>query len=149
MKTYLLLTMLVFPAAWLRGEEAPAEAPAPAPKLVPRAIPGMPALPAPEPPSSPQSPQSPQQPLLPLMSRTAVTGDKDQEAETRPEIPKSDRARIVYIHRRETLPEELTKDLPERPKKPAAPAKVQVQVRDAAIKIIPKSEVEKLILSKN
>lgn len=132
--------MLVFPAAWLPGEEAhaPAHSPAPAPKLVPRGIPGMPAMPAPQP---------PQQPPLPLVSRPAASGDND--VETRPAPAKSDRAQIVYIHRRETLPPELRKDLPERPKKPAAPAKVQVQVRDAATKIIPKSEVEKRILSKN
>lgn len=132
--------MLVFPAAWLPGEEphAPAKTPAPAPKLVPRGIPGMPAMPA---------LQAPQQPLLPLVSRAAESGDKD--AETRPAPAMSDRAQIVYIHRRETLPDELKKDLPERKEQPAAPAKVQVQVRDAAIKIIPKSEVKELITSKN
>lgn len=117
MKT-LLLTLLL-PAACLQAVE-------PAPKLVPRPIPGLTLPTATEPPPIISS-------VKPSIPQTVVV-----PASTNP-----DQARVLYIHRRATLPVELTRDLPV-----AAPQKVSssnVQVRQGSVKIIPKNQVANLL----
>lgn len=134
--TFLLLGLL--PVAGIA-----AEPPAPVKKLVPRPIPGLelplpealveeltglfqteaPARPAPAP--APATAQVPQTPVPP-----AQAGSMEQ-------------ARVVYIHRRATLPAKYTQDLPK-----AEPVKgtqsMPVQVSEGTVKIIPKSEVGRL-----
>ncbi|SKA82414.1 hypothetical protein SAMN02745166_00904 [Prosthecobacter debontii] len=99
----------------------------PAPKLVPRPIPGLETLqPTPEPSVNPQRSAFP-----PVTTPTPVikTGNPDQ-------------ARVVFIHRRSTLPPELIKDLPVRDQKTAD--SFQLQVKQGPVKIIPKERVAEL-----
>lgn len=121
MKTSSLLLALVLPATALLADEQS--------KLVPRPIPGMPALSAPAPVSAPAS-------VAPVMSPGAV------------QIANPDRARVVYIHRRATLPMELTKDLPVNKATSASPA-TMLNVRPGAVKIIPKAQVAQIIIPKS
>ncbi|TDU70889.1 hypothetical protein EI77_02007 [Prosthecobacter fusiformis] len=127
MKTFALLASLLFPCAILHAED-PAPAP---PKLVPRPIPGLAAV----------TPVVP----TPAPATAAVRG---WEVSDKPALPaSSDQARILYIHRRATLPPALAAKV-----RPAPEAKVsapQVQVRQNAVRIIPKSEAAKLVITKN
>ncbi len=53
-----------------------------------------------------------------------------------------ERARVVFVHRRERLPESLTRTLPPAPAAAgAAEAEIQVSSRPARLRIIPKAEV--------
>ncbi|HAL73200.1 MAG TPA: hypothetical protein DCP71_15655 [Verrucomicrobiales bacterium] len=100
----------------------------PAPKLVPRPIPGL-TLPSPE-----------EAPLIQPLKTPSV--------QPSPAIltVNPDQARVLYIHRRATLPAEFTKDLPAPSAAPAASADAtNLQVRQGAIKIIPKSQVANLL----
>jgi len=95
----------------------------PAPKLVPRPIPGL--------------------------SLSAVQAPKAQAAPTTVKMPvvtsdNPDQARVLYIHRRATLPPELTQNLP-RPETNKKAASPQIQVRQGSVKIIPKAEVAGLL----
>jgi hypothetical protein len=90
-------------------------------KLVPRPIPGMAAT----------APVKAAGPLIKTVS-------SQQAAATPGTNP--DRARILFIHRRATLPAELTKNLPASSAAPTAPAPM-LNVRKGAVKIIPKTEV--------
>jgi len=97
-------------------------------KLVPRPIPGM-AAPAPAKAAAALKPVSSQQ-------AAAAPG-------TNP-----DRARILYIHRRATLPAELTKNLPASPAAATVPA-AMLNVRQGVVKIIPKAEVAQSLKPQN
>ena len=53
-----------------------------------------------------------------------------------------ERARVVFVHRRERLPESLTRTLPPAPAAAgAAEAEIPVSSRPARLRIIPKAEV--------
>lgn len=90
-------------------------------KLVPRPIPGM-AAPAPA------------KAAAPLVRPVSA-----QQASAAP-AANPDRAHILFIHRRATLPAELTKNLPASPAAATVPA-AMLNVRQGAVKIIPKAEV--------
>lgn len=96
------------------------------PKLVPRPIPGM-AAPTPvKPETAPAKPVVPQPTVAPLVANT-------------------DRARVLYIHRRATLSVELTKDFPASQQADTT-STTMLNVRESTVKIIPKSEVPKMII---
>ncbi|MEN3943758.1 hypothetical protein WJU23_20830 [Prosthecobacter sp. SYSU 5D2] len=125
MKRHTLLATLLLPGPLLLAEEPPA-----APRLVPRPIPGMPAIPAIQPPALKAAP---------VIPGGQADGDKAV-------LPKDDQARVIYIHRRATLPTELTQNLPVAKKtKTSAP---QIQVIQPAVKIIPKSQAQALVSAK-
>lgn len=88
-------------------------------KFVPRPIPGM-AAPAP--------------------AKAAAPLIKPGSAQQTAAAANLDRARILFIHRRATLPAELTKNLPASPAAATVPA-AMLNVRQGAVKIIPKTEV--------
>jgi hypothetical protein len=95
-------------------------------KLVPRPIPGMAAA----------APVKAAAPLIKPVSsqqQAAAAAGANQ-----------DRARVLYIHRRATLPAEFTKNLPASPAEATAPS-AMVNVRQGAVKIIPKSEVAQIL----
>ncbi|MFC5454217.1 hypothetical protein [Prosthecobacter fluviatilis] len=93
-------------------------------KLVPRPIPGMAAA----------APVKAAAPLIkPVSSQQAAAAGANP-----------DRARVLYIHRRATLPAEITKSLPAATAEAAAPS-AMVNVRQGAVKIIPKSEVAQIL----
>lgn len=110
--------------------------PPPAPrKLVPRPIPGL-ELPLPEALITPLFPEpTPPAPATPSPATTYPTPS------TTP-----DQARIVYIHRRATLPAQFTHDLPAAAvaKSPGQATAMPIRVSDGAVKIIPKSEAAKM-----
>lgn len=132
--TFLLLGLL--PVAGIA-----AEPPAPVKKLVPRPIPGLelpqpealvqeltemfqikaPARPAPAPGQALQTPAKP-----------AQAGSVEQA-----------QARVVYIHRRATLPAKYTQDLP-KAERVKDTQNMPVQVSEGTVKIIPKNEVGRL-----
>lgn len=59
-----------------------------------------------------------------------------------PAPPAGERARVVFVHRRERLPEALTRALPPVPAAAAAAgAEIPVSSRPARLRIIPKAEV--------
>lgn len=121
MKTRSLLLSLLFPPAALLAVEPP--------KLVPRPIPGMPSfkpVEAAAPTVIPLTPTSQEAPLL---------------------ITNPDRARVLYIHRRSTLPAELTRNIPTSPAAPSASSSM-LNVRQGSVKIIPKSQVAQIIMPK-
>lgn len=121
MKTRSLLLILLFPfTAVLAADPV---------KLVPRPIPGMP---APTPVKAAVAPVT-----LASTQRPASTL-----------ITNPDRARILYIHRRATLPAELTKSLPASQAAPTVSA-TMLNVRQGAVKIIPKSQVAQIITPKS
>ncbi len=120
MKTRPLLLTLLFAAAAVCAVEPP--------KLVPRPIPGLPAPTPDKAAVAPAALASAQQPILTL-------------------ITNPDRARVLYIHRRATLPAELTKNLPTSQAAPTTSA-TMLNVRQGAVKIIPKSEVPQVITPK-
>jgi hypothetical protein len=60
-----------------------------------------------------------------------------------------DQARVVYIHRRSTLPAEMTKDLPVNNPATSAPATTMLHVRQGVVKIIPKAQVAQLVSPKS
>jgi len=121
MKTYTLLIALFLSVGPLFAEE-------PAPKLVPRPIPGLPSLPANDPEPIPNKrPQA-----TTVIPATLIT---------------TDRARILAIHRRASLPVEFTRDLPAPQAQPAA--STHLQLRQSAVKIIPKTEVAEHTKSKD
>ena len=92
-------------------------------KFVPRPIPGM-AAPAPAKAAAPM--------VKPVSAQQAAAA---AAAAANP-----DRARILFIHRRATLPAELTKNLPASPAAATVPA-AMLNVRQGAVKIIPKADV--------
>lgn len=94
-------------------------------KLVPRPIPGM-AAPAPV-----------------KAASAAVKPVSSQQAVAAPGA-NPDRARILYIHRRATLPAEFTKNLPASPAEATVPT-AMLNVRQGAVKIIPKAEVAQIL----
>lgn len=94
-------------------------------KLVPRPIPGMAAA-------------APVKAAAPLIKPVS----SQQQAAAAGANP--DRARVLYIHRRATLPAEITKSLPAATAEAAAPS-AMVNVRQGAVKIIPKSEVAQIL----
>jgi hypothetical protein len=122
MKTSSLLLALLVPATSLLAEEAP--------QLVPRPIPGLPA-PTEAAETATISPAAPV-PAVPQASALMTNPD---------------RARVVYIHRRATLPAELTKDLPVNKATASAPA-TMLNVRPGAVKIIPRAQVAQMLTSK-
>lgn len=97
------------------------------PKLVPQPIPGM-AAPTP-------------------VQTTAAAVKPAVAQQTTPQVVNTDRARILYIHRRATLPAELTKNLSTSQPDPTV-STTMLNVRTSAVKIIPKSEVAQIIASK-
>ncbi len=98
-------------------------------KLVPRPIPGM-AAPAPA-----------------KAAPTLIKPAPSQQAAAAPGT-NPDRARILFIHRRATLPAELTKNLPASPAQATVPA-AMLNVRQGAVKIIPKTEVAQILKPQN
>ena len=120
MKTRLLFHILLFAQVAIQAAEPP--------KLVPRPIPGM-AAPTPATAAAAPTTFSSTQPTAPILS------------------PKPDVARILYIHRRATLPSELTKNLP-APQADSTVSATMLNVRQSAVKIIPKSEVLQITTSK-
>lgn len=118
MKT--LLHFFVFAGSLVAADSAP--------KLVPRPIPGL-TLPSPE-----------EAPLIQPLKTPSVQPSPAILAVN------PDQARVLYIHRRATLPAEFTKDLPAPSGAPATSADAtNLQVRQGAIKIIPKSQVANLL----
>lgn len=89
-------------------------------KFVPRPIPGM-AAPAPAKAAAPL--------IKPVSAQQAAAAAANP-----------DRARILFIHRRATLPAEFTKNLPASPAAATVPA-AMLNVRQGAVKIIPKADV--------
>ncbi len=122
MKISSLLLALLVPATALLAEEAP--------QLVPRPIPGLPAPTE----GAEKATISPALPAPAVPQASAL-------------MTNPDRARVVYIHRRATLPAELTKDLPVSKGTAAAPA-TMLNVRPGAVKIIPKAQVAQILTSK-
>ena len=134
MKLHTLLTSLLFPGQLVLAEE-PAQ-----PKLAPRPIPGMEAV------------------VTALTAPAALEAKETHEAVTNPPVPgwetvekkpvsaNRDQARVLYIHRRATLPAALVKDLPVP--QPIQVSRQQVQVRLGAVKIIPKSQAAALVTAK-
>ncbi|GEP42320.1 hypothetical protein [Brevifollis gellanilyticus] len=125
MKTSSLLLALVVSANALLAADAP--------QLVPRPIPGLPA---------------------PAEGAETATTTSAAPAPLAPVVPQAsalmtnpDRARVVYIHRRATLPAELTKDLPVNKATASAPA-TMLNMRPGAVKIIPKAQVAQILTSK-
>ncbi|HRH96374.1 MAG TPA: hypothetical protein PLB55_10595 [Prosthecobacter sp.] len=98
------------------------------PKLVPRPIPGM---------AAPTPVKATTVSVKPAAAQQAVS----------PVVTSTDRARILYIHRRATLPADLTKNLPTS-KSDATVSATMLDVRPSAVKIIPKSEVAQIITPK-
>lgn len=94
-------------------------------KLVPRPIPGL-AAPAPVKAASAL--------IKPVSSQQAVAAP----------VANPDRARILYIHRRATLPAEFTKNLPASPAEVTVPS-AMLNVRQGVVKIIPKAEVARIL----
>lgn len=101
----------------------------PAPKLVPRPIPGLEMLQSIAEPDF-KSPE----PILKSPIVNVPTGTPDQ-------------AKVLYIHRRSTLPPELTKGLPVRNNEPMTSS--HLQMKQSSVKIIPKKSVPDLANSKN
>lgn len=99
-------------------------------KLVPRPIPGL-ELEMPEAMVAPM-PAMTIQPVPAAKTPAAVAGTPEQ-------------ARLIYIHRRSTLPPKFLKDLPKpAAQTPASPGfEMPVQISQEAVKIIPKSEAAK------
>ncbi len=95
------------------------------PKLVPRPIPGMAAPTMVKPGTAPAKPVVTKPTVAPLVSTT-------------------DRARVLYIHHRAMLPVEFTKNLPTSQQTRAT----MLNVRESTVKIIPRSEVPKMIIPK-
>lgn len=124
MKRHPWLAALLIPGSLLLAEE-PHATPA---RLVPRPIPGMPAITATQP--------APTAKATPVLPGWQVKGEK-------PLPPNEDQARVLYIHRRATLPAELTQNLPAAKTTKASPP--QVQVIQPAVKIIPKSQAASLV----
>ena len=131
------------PAFFLAVMTAPAAEPAP--KLVPRPIPGMPAAKPVETPtdvlmSAFTPPPAAKRPALPPSTPPV------SQAPAAAPVP-NEPARVLFVHRRDRLPEAMRqrlKALPVEPA-PAAPAPAaaleMLEERPAAIRIIPKSEV--------
>lgn len=128
-------TLLLFSALMATGISLHAADPA-KPKLVPRPVPGL------------------DMPQL-LIEAAKETDETEAMAEKPAPLPavmtiNPDQARVIYIHRRATLPPELTKDLPKTEAKPAPTVSTQhLQVKQGEIKIIPKSEVANLLNPKS
>ncbi len=125
MKTSSLLLALLVPATVLLAEDAP--------QLVPRPIPGLPA-PSEGAETAATSTPAPA-PLAPVVPQASAL------------MTNPDRARVVYIHRRATLPAELTKDLPVNKATAAGPT-TMLNVRPGAVKIIPKAQVAQILTAK-
>lgn len=108
-----------------------AEPPAEPKKLVPRPIPGLDL-------DMPEAMVAP----MPAMNIQPVSAPKTPVAAT----SGPEQARLLYIHRRSTLPPEFLKDLPKpAPVSPSSTGvEMPVQVSQEAVKIIPKSEAVKL-----
>lgn len=121
MKTPSLLFALLLPSAAILAEEPP--------KLVPRPVPGLP-LPAEGAPASLLAPAVAAVPQAPVL------------------MTNPDRARVLYIHRRASLPAELTKDLPVSNAMSASPA-TMLNERQGAVKIIPKAQVAQILTPKS
>jgi hypothetical protein len=120
MKTRFLLLTLLFPFTAVLAVDPP--------KLVPRPIPGM---------SAP----------TPVRATVAPAPLASTQQPASTVITNPDRARILYIHRRATLPEELTKNLPVSQAAPTVAA-TMLNVRQGTVKIIPKSQVAQIITPK-
>lgn len=116
---YLILTFCAGLAPALFAAE-------PAPRLVHRPVPGLATAAAP----------------APVMPRPPAAASVAAAAPSTGEGP--ERARILFIHRRATLPPEMTRDLPApQAAAPApTPAAAAVQVRQPVIKIIPRAGAE-------
>lgn len=122
MKTHALLSVLMLTSVSLVGADDPAA-------LVPRPIPGLDIL------TEALAPRQP--PPEPVPPSTA---------KIEPIVVNREQAQVIYIHRRATLPAEFTKDLPTRKEIPTT--STLLQVKQTAIKIIPKTAVPDLTTSK-
>ncbi len=113
----------------------------PSPKLVPRPIPGLPTAKPFEAPTE----------VLRSGLAQPVANAAVQPAPVNPDpavaVPVNEPARVLFVHRRDRLPEAMRqrlKALPAEPPRPVAPPvadKELIEERPAAIRIIPKSEV--------
>ena len=120
MKTRPLLLTLLFPSAAVLAADPP--------KLVPRPIPGLAAL----------------TPVEEAFKPAAVVVSPQPAPVL---ITNPDQARVLYIHRRATLPDALTQGLQGEQAAPTTAA-TMLQVRQGAVKIIPKAQVAQIIVPK-
>lgn len=121
MKTRSLLLTLLIPSTAILAADPP--------KLVPRPIPGM-SAPTPVKAAVASMTLAPTQQVAPALTASP------------------DRARILYIYRRATLPAELTKNLPVA-QEPSSVSASMLNVRQGAVKIIPKAQVAQIITPKS
>lgn len=173
MNTGILLLTLGFGLAAV----VPSHGAEPAPKLVPRPLPGFGASlkalsgfgstkakqsaeaqdllaaaleeRAPTIPPEPLAETRPQEPVEPPMEAPAAAAATSKTTDT-PNQEVNSRARVIFIHRRATLPAKFTTDLV----KPVSPSAGQQagsslanQTRPGKIRIIPKAEVASLLAS--
>ena len=115
---------------------ASASAAEPAPKLAPRAIPGLNAVkPVAAAPAAPQAPST-------QMPQAGIAQDPAT----------ANKARVLFIRRRASLPAAMTADLPKSeplPEKSGAVSIAPSQARPGKVRIIPKSEVAALLNPQN
>ncbi|MDI1311242.1 hypothetical protein [Prosthecobacter sp.] len=99
------------------------------PKFVPRPIPGM-------------------DTAAPVKAANALLKPVPAQQAFAAQVANPDRARILYIHRRATLPAELTKSLPVTQTEVTV-STTMLNVRQGAVKIISKAEVAQVVKPKS